>query len=211
MSYRLVCFDLGRVLVRICDGWTDAFRRAGVTLEREIDAETRTKLFAGVCRIEVGKGEVGDFCANAAAVVGLSCDAVTRMWEGYTLGEFEGVGGLIDDLHQANLGTACLSNTNAVHWRQMMSPVKGRYPNLARLRHRFASHEIGARKPDATAFEHVERATGLIPQQIIFFDDMPENIQAATARGWTAMLVPRCENPIPMIRGELVGRGILRA
>lgn len=209
MPYQLVCFDLGRVLVRICDGWSDAFSRAGVKLERDLDPQTRARLLEGVYRIEVGDGEVAAFCSQAAQVLGISCDAVTRMWDGYTLGEFEGVGELLDELHAAKLVTACLSNTNHVHWQLMMSPTSGNYPNLARLTHRIASHEIRARKPEAPAFEYVERTTGTRPEQIVFFDDLADNVEAARARGWTAVLVPRCENPIPLIRSELARLGVL--
>src|SRR3954454_9235178 len=84
----LVVFDLGRVLVRICDGWQHAFEVAGVTLPREIDADVRARLLAHVCRLEVGDGDVDTFCRQAAADIGISCDAMTAMWRGYTRGPY---------------------------------------------------------------------------------------------------------------------------
>jgi HAD superfamily hydrolase (TIGR01509 family) len=207
---RLVVFDLGRVLVRICDGWQHAFELVGVGLSVEqMDAATRAHLHAGVCRIEVGDGDVAAFCHEAAGHLKISDDAVTRMWRGYTLGPFPGVAELIDDLHRARAVTACLSNTNAEHWRILMDPADPHGQALAGLRHRFASHLVRARKPDAPIYAHLERETGFDPARIIFFDDVVENVEAARERGWRAHVVERCENPIPRIREVLREEGVL--
>jgi 2-haloacid dehalogenase len=55
----------------------------------------------------------------------------------------------------------------------------------------------------------VERETGFSGDRIIFFDDLPENIAAAEARGWKGYVVPVGENPIPAIRGNLKEAGVL--
>jgi putative hydrolase of the HAD superfamily len=196
----LVVFDLGRVLVRICDGWQHAFERAGVTLPHDVlDAPTRERLLDGVKRIEVGETPVESFCEEIAGHLRLSCDVVTRMWEGYCLGPFPGADELLADLAAAGATTACLSNTNAEHWRTLTDPDDPHGRVINRLDHRFASHLLRARKPDAEIYAHVERATGFAPGQIIFFDDLAENVAAARERGWRAHLIERCENPIPAI------------
>ena len=58
-----------------------------------------------------------------------------------------------------------------------------------RLTHRFASHLCGLCKPDAAIFEHVERTTGVPPSQILFFDDLAENVDAAKSRGWRGYVI----------------------
>ncbi|MDB5320547.1 MAG: HAD-superfamily hydrolase, subfamily variant 3 [Phycisphaerales bacterium] len=210
MEQRLVVFDLGRVLVRICDGWQHAFELAGVGLSVEqMDAAVRAHLHAGVCRIEVGEGEVADFCRTAAGHLQIPEEAVTRMWRGYTLGPYPGVAELIEELHRAGAATACLSNTNAEHWRVLMDPADAHGRALGGLKHRFASHLVRARKPDAAIYAHLERETGFDPAWIIFFDDVAENVEAARERGWRAHLVERCENPIPGIRQVLRDEGVL--
>jgi putative hydrolase of the HAD superfamily len=207
---QLVVFDLGRVLVRICDGWQHAFEVAGVRLAANaIGEEARARLLEGVHRIEVGEGDVDTFCEAVAGQLGVPCEVVTRMWNGYTLGPFEGAGELVDELRAAGVKTACLSNTNERHWRTLTDPADPHGRVLARLDHRLASHLIGARKPDAAIYAHLERATGFEPGRIIFFDDVEENVAAARARGWTAHLVPRCENPVPGIRETLRAAGVL--
>ena len=64
----LVVFDLGRVLIRICDGWQHAFERVGVTLAADVlDDPTRRRLLDGVSRIETGDLPVSAFCDEVAA------------------------------------------------------------------------------------------------------------------------------------------------
>jgi len=206
----LVVFDLGRVLIRICDGWSHAFELAGVSVPPErIDAAIRARLHEGVALVETGQTDVVDFCKHIATVLDIPCEDVTRMWRGYTLGPFPGAADLIDDLHAAGVATACLSNTNAEHWRVLIDPADPHGQALGKLQHQFASHLVRARKPDAEIYAHLERATGFAPGQIIFFDDVLENVEAARARGWRAHLVERSENPIPSIRLQLRDDGVL--
>jgi putative hydrolase of the HAD superfamily len=49
----------------------------------------------------------------------------------------------------------------------------------------FSSSEIGSMKPEDGFFRHVEAALGVVPENIVFIDDLPVNIAAAHARGWT--------------------------
>jgi HAD superfamily hydrolase (TIGR01509 family) len=209
LARRLVVFDLGRVLVRICDGWQHAFEVAGVTLPLEIDADVRARLLAHVCRIEVGDGDVETFCRQAAADIGISCEAMTAMWRGYTRGPYDGAGELLDELKRRGVTTACLSNTNAEHWRVLTDPADPHGPVLARLDHRFASHLVRSRKPEPQIYEHLERQTGVAPGQILFFDDVAANVEAARARGWAAHVVELCDNPVPRLRERLCESGIL--
>jgi FMN phosphatase YigB (HAD superfamily) len=210
VTRRLVVFDLGRVLVRICDGWQHAFERAGVTLPHDVlDAPTRERLLDGVKRIEVGETPVEAFCEEIAGHLRLSCDVVTRMWRGYCLGPFDGADRLLADLAAAGATTACLSNTNPEHWRTLTDPDDPHGRVINRLDHQFASHLLRARKPDAAIYEQVERATGFAPAQITFFDDLAENVATARERGWRAYLIERCENPIPTIRKYLQDASVL--
>ncbi len=60
------------------------------------------------------------------------------------------------------------------------------FPTVGRLRHRFASHELGLNKPDPAIYHHVERQLGYTGKQILFFDDAEENVIAAREVGWRA-------------------------
>jgi putative hydrolase of the HAD superfamily len=47
----------------------------------------------------------------------------------------------------------------------------------------FLSHEIGLRKPDPAAYQHVIETMKVDPEKSVFIDDDPENVEAATRLG----------------------------
>jgi putative hydrolase of the HAD superfamily len=53
----------------------------------------------------------------------------------------------------------------------------------------FTSFEIGRRKPDRAAYEHVAEAIGTAPGRILFLDDVIENVRGARAAGMQAVHV----------------------
>lgn len=50
------------------------------------------------------------------------------------------------------------------------------------------SSRVKQSKPGPEIFTLMERALGVPPQQIVFLDDHPANIEAAAARGWETVL-----------------------
>ena len=209
-AIRLVCFDLGRVLIRICDGWREACGVAGVEAPvSELTREQWAGLLQLIDRIEVGEDGIDVFCAEAGRCLGIESDVVAEVWRHWTLGPYPGAAELIAELRGRGVRTACLSNTNVRHWEVLTDPADPHYPAVAGLDHRFASHLIGRRKPDELAYAHVERETGVAAGEILFFDDLTENVVAANRRGWRGRLVPRCENPVPVIRAALREEGVL--
>ncbi|GAA4008737.1 HAD family phosphatase [Deinococcus rubellus] len=52
----------------------------------------------------------------------------------------------------------------------------------------FSSASIGARKPDAPYFVEVTRRLNIPPAQIMFWDDVQANVDAAAGAGWQAHL-----------------------
>lgn len=48
----------------------------------------------------------------------------------------------------------------------------------------YISGHLGVLKPEAEIYAIVERESGIAPERLFFIDDRPENISAATARGW---------------------------
>jgi putative hydrolase of the HAD superfamily len=113
-----------------------------------------------------------------------SPDEVRRIHDAWLLGEYEGVGDIIDRIHHAGMLTASLSNTNQRHWAALQS-----YPVISRLKIRLASHELGLVKPDPAIYRAAEARFHTVGQSIIFFDDLLENIEAARTQGWHAVHV----------------------
>ncbi len=52
----------------------------------------------------------------------------------------------------------------------------------------FNSSPIGVAKPATGIFAHVEETLGISPQSVVFVDDTPANVAAASDRGWTVLL-----------------------
>lgn len=206
----LVCFDLGRVLVRICDDWRHACRVAGLEVpEGAFDAATGAKLHDLVCQVEVGGVDHDGFCRGVAPLLGLGPREVSALSDAYPLGTYSGAADLLDTLRKLNVRTACLSNTNANHWRILSDPSSHSYFPFDRLDHAFASHLLRLRKPDDAIYAEVERATGARGRGVIFFDDVTENVDAAAGRGWRAHAIdPRPDDPISQIRAALRNHGI---
>ena len=83
------------------------------------------------------------------------------------------------------------SNTNAAHhafwstrYREVLAPLDGV----------FASHEMGLRKPDRAAYEKLAENIGVEPGRILFFDDLPVNVEGARAAGLQAVVVRSTED-----------------
>jgi putative hydrolase of the HAD superfamily len=91
---------------------------------------------------------------------------------------------LLVELRQRDIPVVILSNAPqpfadaapAFSWR----PLAERW---------FFSAELGLAKPDPAIYAHVERVLARPPgHRLLFIDDRPDNVAAATARGWQAHL-----------------------
>jgi putative hydrolase of the HAD superfamily len=207
-SVKLVCFDLGGVLVRLARGWDDACRRAGVELPHH-DAAIWSRHHELMLRYETGDVDEAGYLAEAPAIFGgsVGVDAIRRVFDCWTLEMYPGAAELLDELKSNGVTTACLSNTNARHWDLLTSLP--RYAALQRLDHRLASHELRVMKPNEQAYRRVESATGFWGDQVLFFDDRPENVDGARAVRWKAELIDRADDAIPQIREYLTAHGVL--
>ncbi|MEJ8845692.1 HAD family phosphatase [Variovorax rhizosphaerae] len=94
----------------------------------------------------------------------------------------------LDAIERARKHVPCyaFSNTNAEHQRTWNAA----YPRIAASFDRvFLSSDIGMRKPEAAAFLHIADAIGVAPSNILFFDDLVENVVGAVAAGLQAVQV----------------------
>ena len=56
--------------------------------------------------------------------------------------------------------------------------------NLEKFDYVFLSFEIGHRKPEVEAYDIVEKTTKIKPENILFIDDMNQNLEVPKERGW---------------------------
>jgi FMN phosphatase YigB (HAD superfamily) len=216
---KIVCFDLGGVLIQICHSWSDAYRAAGLELRTlptgpAIDAERRR---LGAAH-EVGAISLEDWAEGVSKVTErvYTPDEMKRAHYAVCQQEQPGAPALIDELHGAGVLTACLSNTNDAHWKRLVhedgdKPVAGppQYPSVARLRRHFASHVLGLAKPDRAIYERFEELTGVRGGEVLFFDDRADNTAAAIAHGWRAERIDPSGDTIAQIRRRLRDERVL--
>jgi putative hydrolase of the HAD superfamily len=134
-------------------------------------------------------GEVGDaeFFAGLRALLGIDISDAQFLegWNAIFAGEMPGIG---EQLARAarRLPLYAFSNTNSAHVEHFSAAYAG---VLGHFRELFLSSNIGLRKPDAEAFDHVVKAIGVPAERIVFFDDLAENIEGARDRGLTVVHV----------------------
>ena len=89
---------------------------------------------------------------------------------------------------------------------------RNEYPAVLALRHQLASHLLGCAKPDARIYALAQSAFGverpIAPNDIVFFDDLTENVAAARAAGWEAFHVDPLGDTVAQIRRDLRSVGI---
>jgi glucose-1-phosphatase len=215
---RLVCFDLGGVLVRICHEWREACTAAGLDVRSRpgLDIDATWQPIAH--EHEIGRLDKKRWAEALSAALGnlYSPHEIGQIHDAILGNEYDGVGSIVDRLHRAGVATACVSNTNADHWSRMLkrgnhgSGVAFDYPSVRRIEQRFASHLLGVAKPDEAMFRAVEGVTGRRPGEILFFDDSRANTDAAVRLRWNAELIdPRAETA-PQILGHLEHYGVFK-
>ncbi|HMI88149.1 MAG TPA: HAD-IA family hydrolase, partial [Polyangiaceae bacterium] len=192
----LVCFDIGGVLVRILTAWPDLCRAMRIDVRGESAGE-----LAENARRELAEAyQRGDLSTEAwmaaveNALSGLyTADELATLHDAVLIEEYPGVAILIDELHRAGIATACLSNTNELHWPKLVHhdgarvmPGEPRYPGVHKLGSHHASHLMKFIKPAPDIYRAFEKATGRSGSQILFFDDLAENVAAAKSLGWHA-------------------------
>lgn len=204
---RVIVFDLGGVVVRICRTWEEACERAGVPV-RDM-ARFREPAFAAERKRltllhQTGRIACAEyFDAIARQSGGLyTPDEVRRVHDIWIIEDYPRIADLICGLGPR---TACLSNTNDSHWRMMLRGRPEYAPSeaVAALRHHLVSHELAAAKPGEEIYTLAEQRLEATPDSIVFFDDTEENVAAARARGWNAHLIDPLADPAEQIREVL--------
>lgn len=212
----LVVFDIGGVLIRHHRAWAPACRAVGLPVPENVDepsflaARRRLHHLFGIGEIDEDAFYAGMASADTQRLY--TPADIRRLHEGWLLDEYAGVASLLASLRRAaRARTATLSNTNAGHWRQMnaLPDSRSRYASLTHIEHLHASHLLRAAKPDALIYERFEAAMNAKPHEILFFDDLKENIAAASSRGWRTVLVDHTQETEPQIRAALIAHRLL--
>ena len=216
---KLVCFDLGGVLVRICRSFGEACRLAQIDVRGAIEGRVAQRIrYEFSQRFNTGQCDEQSWASDLSrALDGLyTPDELRRVHHAWTRTEYEGVHDLVCEIEATGVATACLSNTDQAHWTRLVhhdgaSALAGdpEYPTVHRLQHRHASHLFGMTKPSPAIYRAFEAATQLSGRDILFFDDLPENVRAARDVGWRAERIDPYNETVPQLRRWLGDHGVL--
>ncbi len=180
-------FDLGRVVLDIDFSKTLACWAGHAGCDPQAFAGRFSSRDEIYLRHETGEISDAEFFAGLRAVLGVEISDAQFLegWNAIFAGEMPGIA---EQLARAakRLPLYAFSNTNSAH----VEHFSAAYADLlGHFREMFLSSNIGMRKPDARAFDHVVKAIGVPAGRIVFFDDLAENIEGARARGLTAVHV----------------------
>ena len=191
---RAVCFDLGGVMVRIAGSWLEAIDRAGVEAGCRPSSSLRLTDVPELEALQEGSMPQEEYLASLAERFGLSGPReAARVHDAILIEPFEGVEPMVAFLHHAGIHTGCLSITNAAHWASLIDPA--RFPAIAALELKLASHELSLAKPDPAIFRTYERLSGFAATEHLLLDDSADNVLAARQVGWQAAHIDPAQGP----------------
>jgi 2-haloacid dehalogenase len=109
--------------------------------------------------------------------------AYHERWADMLGGPIEGTVAILDELRQAGVRVAALSN-----WSAETFPIaQVRYPFLGWFETIVVSGAVGLVKPDLRIYRHLLGLTGFSPGSTVFVDDAPANVAAAEQVGMTGL------------------------
>lgn len=205
-TVRAVLFDLGGVLVQIRPTWDEVLGFLGRGIGWT-DGPKGLNDFDFMVRYQ--DGQLSDEAYLEAMAEGFW---MTREEAGVAhsmilKGSYPGTLALVEELEARGVVTGCLSNTNALHWVDLRNPE--RFPQVARLEHGLASHELQLSKPDARIYAAAEARCVCSGAEIGFFDDWGVSVEAARAQGWRAVQIDPAGDTAGQMRAALVDWGVL--
>ncbi|MCE5231545.1 HAD family phosphatase [bacterium] len=181
-QFRYIVFDLGGVVVD-WDGIDTLLELTGDRMTAE--GARRFWLESGSVRaFEAGKCGPDEYARGVVKELDLQIapDEFLAKFESWDRGPLPGALELLHALSK-KYPLACLSNNNPIHWA-----AHRRLGVLEPFQRLFPSFETGFVKPDRDAFLNVIQKLQVPPGSLLFFDDNPECIEAASKTGMTARL-----------------------
>lgn len=178
MKISAVVFDIGGVLIEL--NGLPSIAKLLDSQQSYDDIYKKWMASPAVIAHETGKIQADAFAVGAIRDLGLSItpEAFIENFATWIVGTFPNTFSVLESI-PAHITVAALSNTSPTHWERVAAT------GLAnRFKHLFLSHEIGHLKPTPAAFQAVLTTLNLPAEEIIFFDDNIDNVNASIALGF---------------------------
>mgnify|MGYP000644119729 CR=1 FL=1 len=189
MPIKNILFDLGGVILDIdVNATKEKFYNLGFPASLlKYPENMETDLFY---KYETGKLSTKEFRNEVRQLTGLEFtdEEFDEAWNAMIVGIPEKRIKLLIKLAQS-YELFMLSNTSPLHvpiYEKMFEKTAGISMSIV-FNRRFYSYKIGCHKPDAKAFRHVIKETGIVPGETIFLDDNIHNIKTAQLLGFRAI------------------------
>lgn len=185
-----IVFDLGGVIMTLDPA--EALRRfkaLGLSdAERYLDAYTQSGIFGN---LEEGKITAEDFRSKLSSLTGqeLTFDECKHAWLGYRKDVPQRNLDLLKELRAKGYRLILLSNTNPfmMDWA-LSSEFDGKGSSLNDYFDAlYLSYRLGIMKPAPDFFRQVLDNENILPEETLFVDDGPRNIEAAGKLGFITM------------------------
>ena len=182
MTYQLVLFDLGGVVVEVESDRLvhQVSQLIGRPFEEVQQAVYHTDL---LLPFELGRITATAYYEGLKKRLKLrwTYEQFVRAWNGIFT-EHTDVTTLMQRLRKRHRLMA-LTNTNILH----LDHIKASYPSLSVLEDWVASCDVGLRKPDPQFYQLALERAGVRPSEAVYVDDRPEMVEAGRAVGLTAV------------------------
>ncbi len=185
-----IVFDLGGVIMTLDPA--EALRRfkaLGLSdAERYLDAYTQSGIFGN---LEEGKITAEDFRSKLSSLTGheLTFDECRHAWLGYRKDVPQRNLDLLKELRAKGYRLILLSNTNPfmMDWA-LSSEFDGKGSSLNDYFDAlYLSYRLGIMKPAPDFFRQVLDNENILPEETLFVDDGPRNVEAAGKLGFMTM------------------------
>lgn len=185
-----VVFDLGGVVMTLDPA--EALRRfkaLGLSdAERYLDSYTQSGIFGN---LEEGKITAEDFRSKLSSLTGheLTFDECKHAWLGYRKDVPQRNLDLLKELRAKGYRLILLSNTNPfmMDWA-LSSEFDGKGSSLNDYFDAlYLSYRLGIMKPASDFFRQVLDYENILPEETLFVDDGPRNVEAAGKLGFITM------------------------
>jgi len=204
-STPLLIFDLGNVLLDLAFG---RFVQSAALISSRDARDIRERYIDGAPKGELERGHLSgaEFLREMAE------------WLGWPFGEIDSLETIwcdvFDRVPEAEIQIErfahhhhlwLLSDTNELHWRYL----KKQFAILKPFARYLLSYQNGVLKSDPGAFDDLVEAAGRPGDRILFFDDIPQNVEAARQAGLNAHLFvtwPQVERTVREASGISGGR-----
>lgn len=192
-------FDIGRVILdidatKIARHWLGTFEKYGIERDARSDEEIAVLITQSETYYSYECGEISEdaFFRFVADTLGIPApgsgeviSALRDGWNAIFTGEMPNVREMITNASEI-APIYAFSNTNQTHSAFFLPKYPEIFSKFTKL---YLSQEIGMRKPHISSFSTVVADMGVPADRVIFFDDLPENVEGARAAGLQAVWV----------------------